>query len=233
MSRRNNPHARCERCRVHLSLCFCSDLPTLPTETRLVLLIHRYEARKSTNTGRLAASCLPNSEVVVRGHEHAPTPRYVPEPGRRTLLLFPHENATPIDQVPREGAPVTLLVPDGTWRQASKVRQRVPGLTEIPCVFLPRGAPSEYRLRAEAHETGMATLEAIARAFDALGETQVRAPLERVLRMLVERSLWSRGSIDSTDVTDGLPAEVVRHDPRSGAGLVRGFSPISTFACST
>jgi DTW domain-containing protein YfiP len=219
MSRRNNPTARCERCRVHLSLCFCSELPTLPTETRLVLLIHRIEARKSTNTGRLAASCLPNSEVVVRGHENAPTPPFAPEAGRRTLLLFPHEDATPIDRVPREGGPVTLLVPDGTWRQASKVRQRVPGLSSLPCVSLPSGgAPSVYRLRAEAHETGMATLEAIARAFDALGEAHVREPLERVLRLLVERSLWSRGAIDAEDVTDGLPAAAVRHDPRSGVG---------------
>jgi DTW domain-containing protein YfiP len=201
---------------VHRSLCFCAQLPTLAARTRLVLFLHRYEARKTTNTGSLAASCLPNSTVVVRGHEHAPTPPYVEEPGRRTLLLFPHEGATPIDRLPPDDRPVTLLVPDGTWRQASKVRQRVAGLSAVPCVSLPLEPSAHLRLRAEAHETGMATLEAIARAFGALGEPEVRTALERVLRMLVERSLWSRGTIDAAEVTDGLPETAVRHDPWSG-----------------
>jgi DTW domain-containing protein YfiP len=221
MTRRDNAHARCERCRVHRSLCFCAELPTLPSRTRLVLFLHRYEARKTTNTGSLAASCLPNSVVVIRGHEHAPTPPYVEEPDRRTLLLFPHEDATPIDRLPPDDRPVTLLVPDGTWRQASKVRQRVPGLASLQCVSLPLGPPARHRLRAEAHETGMATLEAIARAFGALGEPEVRTALERVLRMLVERSLWARGTIDAADVTDGLPATAVRHDPWSGVDRER------------
>lgn len=216
MTRRDNAHARCERCHVHRSLCFCAELPTLRARTRLVLFLHRYEARKTTNTGSLAASCLPDSTVVVRGHVHAPTPPYVAEPDRRTLLLFPHDDAIPIDRLPPDERPVSLLVPDGTWRQASKVRQRVPGLATLPCVSLPLGPPARHRLRAEAHETGMATLEAIARAYGALGEPEVRAALERVLRMLVERSLWARGTIDAADVTDGLPATAVRHDPWSG-----------------
>lgn len=222
MSRRNNPHARCERCRVHRSLCFCAELPTLPSRTRLVLVLHRYEARKSTNTGRLAASCLSNSVVIVRGHEGEPTPPFVAEPGHVPLLLFPHEGAMPIDEVDVGGAPVVLVVPDGTWRQGSKVRQRVPGLDRIRCVSLRTGPTSQYRLRAEAHETGLATLEAIARAMDALGDGHVRAPLERVLRMLVERSLWSRGAIAADAVTDGLPEGAERHDPASGAARGAG-----------
>lgn len=220
MTRRNNPHARCERCRVHRSLCFCADLPTLATRTRVVLFLHRYEARKSTNTGRLAVSCLENAEVVVRGHEGAPTLPFVCEPGRVPLLLFPHEGATVLSPSETFAGPVTLIVPDGTWRQGSKVQKRVPGLADVRCVALPPGPPSRYRLRAEAHATGLATLEAIARALDALGDGHARAPLERVLRILVERSLWSRGAIDASEVTDGLPPDAERHDPTSGVGEV-------------
>jgi hypothetical protein len=39
--------------------------------------------------------------------------------------------------------------------------------------------------------------------------------------MLVERSLWARGTIDAADVTDGLPATAVRHDPWSGVDRER------------
>jgi DTW domain-containing protein YfiP len=54
MSRRNNAASRCNRCRMHSSLCVCALIPTLETRTRLVLVIHRAEDRKPTNTGRLA-----------------------------------------------------------------------------------------------------------------------------------------------------------------------------------
>jgi len=73
----------------------------------------------------------------------------------------------------------------------------VPGLRDVPCAFLPREAPSIYRLRAEAHETGLATIEAIARA-------------------MVERTLWSRGELSAAEVTGGVPHGAMCHDPRSG-----------------
>ncbi len=196
-------------------LCVCELLPCprLETRTRLVLIIHRYEDRKPTNTGRLAAECLANSEVIVRGHESQPTPPFVCEPGRQPLLLFPHEDAPPLTELAIDSRPVTLVVPDGNWRQASRVRQRVPGLREVPCVSLPVGAPSRYRLRAEAHEAGLATIEAIARAFGRLEGTsgpRVEAALGFVFAAMVDRTLWSRGMLRTAHVTGGVPAGVSR-----------------------
>jgi DTW domain-containing protein YfiP len=199
-------------------LCVCSLMPSprLQTRTRLVLIIHRYEDRKPTNTGRLAAECLANSEIMlrgVRGHESQPTPAFVCPEGTQPLLLFPHEGATPLDEIAWPAGPVTLVVPDGNWRQASKVRQRVPGLGDVPCVSLPVGAPSTYRLRTEAHEAGLATIEAIARAMGVLeverGELVQRA-LEGVFRAMVERTLWARGKLRTAAVTGGIPEGVVR-----------------------
>jgi len=224
MSRRDNTRFRCGRCRMLGTLCVCPLIPRprLATRTRLVLLIHRFEDRKPTNTGRLAAECLANSQVVVRGHASAPTPRVACDAGSTPLLLFPHEGATPLDErSPWRGSqrPVTLIVPDGTWRQASKVRNRVAGLADIPCVSLPAGEPSVYRLRAEAHEAGLSTLEAIARAMGLLEGEHVRRALERVFRAMVERTLWSRGTVATADVTGGIPEGTERatcpREPRS------------------
>jgi DTW domain-containing protein YfiP len=108
---------------------------------------------------------------------------------------------------------VTLIVPDGNWRQASRVRQRVGGLRDVPCVSLPAGAPSRYRLRAEAHDTGLATIEAIARALGLLeGDNgpRVRDTLALVFAAMVDRTLWSRGMLRTADVTGGVPAGVSR-----------------------
>jgi DTW domain-containing protein YfiP len=196
-------------------LCVCALMPQprLETRTRLLLVIHRYEDRKPTNTGHLAIECLANSDTIVRGHESQPSPPLVFDAGTQPLLLFPSEDATPLTEASVPALPVTLVVPDGNWRQASKVRNRVPGLRDIPCVTLPLGAPSVYRLRTEAHETGLATVEAIARALRLLegerGEA-VHQALDLVFRAMVDRTLWSRGALPTSRVTGGIPAGVVR-----------------------
>ncbi len=181
-----------------------------------MLVIHRLEARKPSNTGRLAAECLPNSTVIVRGDEDDPGGPLPPDPASQRVLLFPHQDAVPLSRFAGSSSPVTLVVPDGTWRQASKVRRRVPGLEDVPCVSLPADEPSTYRLRTEAHAHGLATIEAIARAMGILEGTQVRLALERVFRAMVERTLWARGAVATSDVTGGVPEGAMRHDPLSG-----------------
>src|ERR1700744_1516431 len=98
-------------------LCLCDLLPSprLETRTRLVLIIHRYEDRKPTNTGRLAAEGLANSEGIVRGPAAQPTQPLPCRPGRQPLLLFPHEDAPPLGELALDPRPVTLIVPDGNW----------------------------------------------------------------------------------------------------------------------
>jgi DTW domain-containing protein YfiP len=185
-----------------------------------VLVIHRYEDRKPTNTGRLAAECLVNSEIVLRGHEDMPSAPIAWGEAAQPLLLFPHEDAVPLSDYAASPRPVTLIVPDGTWRQASKVRKRVPGLDGVPCVTLPAGPPSLYRLRAEAHATGLATIEAIARAIGIVEGPEVgpavQQSIESVFLAMVERTLWTRGDVETAEVTGGIPEGAERHDPRSG-----------------
>ncbi len=224
MSRRGNAASRCVRCRMHLSLCVCALIPTLTTRTRLVLVMHRYEDRKSTNTGRLAAAALPNSQILVRGREGQPVDDVVWGADRQPMLLFPHADAVPLAsevETAQDERPVTLVVPDGNWRQASKVRRRVVGLGDVPCVSLPRGEPSSYRLRLEAHPSGLATLEAIARALRVLeGESgpAIEGALLELFRAMVDRTLWSRGVIDARDVVGGVPSGARRDVPYQRAG---------------
>jgi DTW domain-containing protein YfiP len=222
VSRRNNAASRCERCRMHSSLCVCALIPTLQTRTRLLLVIHRAEDRKPTNTGRLAACAMPNSEIIIRGRAEERADSIVLDPRARPLFLFPHEDAVPLESVmhaPGDDRPFTLIVPDGNWRQASKVRNRVPGMRDVPCVSLPVGAPSTYRLRSEAHPFGLATLEAIGRCLRVLeGDAgpEVERALLHVFRAMVERTLWSRGELRTHEVAAGIPEGALRHDPRSG-----------------
>jgi tRNA-uridine aminocarboxypropyltransferase len=216
MSRRHNAHVRCPHCYMHGSLCVCNLITKIETRTKLLLVIHRIEARKPSNTGRLGTLCLINSETWIRGHEETRADEYEPDPKSQSLFLFPHEEATPITEFANSSLPITLVVPDGTWRQAAKVRNRVAGFKKIPCVSLPPDVPSIYRLRSEAHAHGLATIEAVARAFGILEGAHIRSQIEHVFQAMVERTLWSRGEIETKDVTGGIPEGAMRHDPRSG-----------------
>ncbi|MBX3228024.1 MAG: DTW domain-containing protein [Labilithrix sp.] len=218
MSRRANYGHRCKACMMHMSLCICALIPRLETRTRLVLVMHKAELRKPTNTGHIATLALTNSATVVRGREGEPEDEVTWPEGTEPVLLFPHEGAEPLTARDR---PVTLIVPDGNWRQASKVRARVPGLRDVRCATLPLGPPTEYRLRLETHPAGLATIEAIARAFGILEGPEVQAALEGIFRTMVERTLWIRGSIPTDAVKGGIPEGVDKHDPRSGREKVR------------
>ena len=199
---------------MHASLCICTLIPRIDTRTRLLLMIHRREDRKTTNTGRLATECLVNSQAIVRGHASSPSAPFTWDDSTQPLFLYPDVDAVPITRFASSERPVTLIVPDGTWRQAARVRTRVGGLDGVPCVSLEPDVGTMYRLRRETRDGGLATIEAIARAFGVLEGAHVRSALEAVFRAMVERTLWSRGQLGDAEVSGGIPAGTWRHDPR-------------------
>ncbi len=218
MTRRRNFPLRCKACRMHMSLCVCAAIVPQQTVARLCLVLHREEAKRTTNTGRIAAMCLKNSHVVIHGIPHQPTlaPNFE---GTRPMLLWPSLGATPLADVPpldADGRAITLVVPDGNWRQASRMSRRIQWLTTLPRVTLPAGAPSTYRLRNEPQSDGLATIEAIARAFGVMERDRgpsVQAEMERVMRLMVDRTLFSRGVLPRSEVFGGIPDHVQIHLP--------------------
>lgn len=218
MSRRDNAQYRCDGCALHQGLCLCDSIPDVGSRHRLCLVIHRDEARKTTNTGKLAARCLLGSEVLIHGHQDEPvvSPWSAAEADAfpRGLLLFPCDEAEPLSRAHAAEGPVRLVVPDGNWRHASKMARRIEWMAALPRVTLPAGAPSRYRLRSEPKLGGLATMEAIARAFGILEGSSVQEQLEEVFRKMVDRTLYSRGLLGRDEVYGGVPEGVMRHDPR-------------------
>ncbi len=189
----------------------------MSVRTRVILVAHFYEERKPTNTGHLAVTCLEGARVVRRGGPEHAAAEVRWESATQPLLLFPGPDAVPLDRWhaarPADAPPVTLIVPDGTWRQAKRVRYRVPGLAEIPCVSLPEGLYSSYRLR-HAHAAGrLSTLEAVAHALGILEGPHIRTRLLHLFEVVVDRALWSNGRISAEHVLGGVPAGARQDGP--------------------
>jgi DTW domain-containing protein YfiP len=191
-------------------LCLCAELGPLPLETRLVVVMHRREARQTTNTGRLAAMSLAHGAVLLRGEHGRPLdPAAIAAAGGASaVVLFPAQGAAILDRafaasLPR---PVALVVPDGSWRQASHMVRHEAALAGLPRVKLAPGPPSAYRLRHAARQGDLATMEAIARALGVLEGAAAQAALEDRFARLVERVLWSRGRLAAEDCAHPIPA---------------------------
>ncbi len=208
----------CQRCRLHTDLCACALLVPMPTSAQVVLVAHVCEMRKPTNTGRLAIACLEGAQLIERGRRDGGLTAIPSKVNRQPLLLYPVPDAVPLDAwkaaQPPEAHPVTLVVPDGTWRQAKRVRYRIPGLEKAPAVCLPAGLSSHYRLRQTGPSQRLATLEAIAHALRILGEPETAARLMHIFRVIVERALWSNGRLPAGEVTGGIPTGASQHGPR-------------------
>ncbi|WP_373652763.1 tRNA-uridine aminocarboxypropyltransferase [Schlesneria sp. DSM 10557] len=202
---------RCPRCEIRKPLCFCAWIPEITLQTRVLILMHTLEQPLTTNTAKLVNKALTNSELRIHGRiDDRLDGASLHQPGTRSYLLYPSAHATVLDAdfVASLSEPVALIVPDANWRQTQKFVRREPALAGIPHVKLPPGPPTEYHLRVQRHVTGVCTLEAIARAIGILESPEAQAKLEEVLRVMVERTLWSRGKITADQChVSGIPAE--------------------------
>lgn len=186
----------CEGCFLHRKLCICEFFPLLKLSTKLSLIIHSKELRRTTNTGMLAVKALANSEVFVRGLKEKPLDfEAVLDPAYRSLLFFPSDDAAELDQefIQQSSKPIQLLVPDGNWRQASKIHYRYSELENLPRVMIKATNTATFHLRKESTAEGMATLQAIAYALGAIEGEPVQKALLDLYQLKLNRTLQGRG----------------------------------------
>ncbi len=184
----------CIGCRLGPATCMCPLMPKLALKTRVAVIMHYNEYRRSSNTGRLALRCLTNSQLLIRGAKDRPLDASSLLHGNpQRFVLYPSEKSIPLSRdIIASDRPVTLVVPDGNWGQAKRSVRRVPELSQSIHVTLPPGPVSNYRLRKNIKPDRVATLEAIARALGILESPSVQTALESVLDVMVKRMLATR-----------------------------------------
>ncbi|WP_413586825.1 tRNA-uridine aminocarboxypropyltransferase [Bdellovibrio sp. HCB274] len=186
----------CPVCFMNKSRCVCEFIPKLDLKTRLCLVVHAKELKRTTNTGRLAVEALVNSEMRIRGADQNAldlsdllTPQY------RTVMFYPSDDARELtaEFVAEDPRPIQLIVPDGNWRQASKVHYRHHELKDVPRVMIKTPNQSPIHMRAENTPEGMATLQAIAEAIGVIEGDSAKEPLMKLYRAKLEGTLQGRG----------------------------------------
>ncbi|KGU84443.1 tRNA-uridine aminocarboxypropyltransferase [Pseudomonas mediterranea] len=182
----------CPRCHRPQSHCLCPLIPSLDSRTRVLLLQHPSEVNHALNTARLAALGLNNAELIV-GEVFENLPALLNQPGYRACLLFPGEDAQPMQAYGPSDDPLLLVVPDGTWRKARKLLHLNPLLAALPRVTLADGGVSRYRLRKAPGPGALSTVEAIVQALQVLEAPISFEPLLRPFEALIEGQIAAMG----------------------------------------
>ncbi len=179
---------------MRLAQCLCAHIPRIALTTRLLFVRHHRETRKPNTSGRLALAALVNSELQHHGlPDKVLDLHHLYSSGRRLLVLFPSEDARPLDAalLAEDPRPITLAIPDGDWRRARRISRRVAGLERAARVTLVRDrvTPRLATLEAVAWALGLVESEAAQKQLASLhrrwlqlagsGEAEGAAPADK------------------------------------------------------
>jgi len=183
---------QCPRCLRPQTHCLCPLIPSLDSRTRVLLLQHPSEVNHALNTARLAALGLTNAELIV-GEVFEDLPALLNRSGYQARLLFPADDAQPIEAYGESDEPLLLVVPDGTWRKARKMLHLNPLLAALPRVTLAEGGVSRYRLRKAPGPGALSTIEAIVQALQTLEPSASFESLLKPFEALIEGQIAAMG----------------------------------------
>lgn len=181
------PRPQCSRCVRPVHHCLCPLIPAVDSRVRVLILQHPSEASHALNTARLAALGLTNARLLVGEHFE---PALFPS---GSYLLFPGDDATPVESWRGTGCVEQLVVPDGTWRKARKLLHLNPHLAALPRVSLSVGLVSRYRVRKAPMPGALSTLEAIVTTLNTLEDTERFDALLRPFDALIEGQIQAMG----------------------------------------
>lgn len=183
--------AMCARCERPVSVCYCAELSTIETRSRIVILQHPREQGMPIGTAHMAHLCLPQSSLHVGTvwDDSEALLEACSDPERPPIFLYPGPGARDILQEPPP-APVTLIVVDGTWSQARSMVRHNKQLAAVPRYAFRAPEPSNYRIRREPCDEYVSTIEAIMHVLGAIeGDVERFRPLLRPMDAMVDAQI--------------------------------------------
>jgi DTW domain-containing protein YfiP len=179
----------CYRCWRAKILCLCGHVRVVENPVEVLYLQHPNERTVPFNTARLAHLSLARSRLV-HGLRFDGT-KAVQDLLRRKErvgILFPSAKALDLREAPADLE--TLVILDGTWREARKILHLSPSLLELPqYAFVPE-KPSNYRIRKEPKDEFISTIEATVTALRILdGDASKYGELLELFDRMVDRQI--------------------------------------------
>ncbi|MEN0038412.1 MAG: DTW domain-containing protein [Cellvibrio sp.] len=194
---------RCEHCQLAVFACICPWRPELKSRCEFVLVMHRNEVFKPTNTGRLIADVLPQQTHVFCWSRTEPAQELIDllaDANRRCVIVFPADatdaGSTPrtlVREFPDDGKIITFILLDGTWKQSGRMFHLSRWLDAVPCVVLPEALVRGYAVRKSHQERYLSTAEAAGLCLEMAGEQRAANALQDYFQLFNVHYLATRG----------------------------------------
>jgi DTW domain-containing protein YfiP len=184
--------------------CFCHLRNSGSSSVEFILLFHRDEIHKPTNSGRLIADLFPDdTKAYLWSRTNPPKDliEYIESKPESCTVLFPNTEtakaqnrmmrATP-PNTHKQSSKHTFIILDGTWKQASKMFHQSEWLKPIPHFEINSDAQRSFLVRHSSHQMQFATAEVSAMLLDVLGHTEQSQQLLRYYQIFNKQCLVSR-----------------------------------------
>jgi len=184
------PRVLCERCWRPIKVCFCAHVVPLHTRTKVIILQHPRERDVGVGTVRLARVCLPDAVVRVGIDFSDDKVVQAAVASGQAHVVYPGPQAQDVESV-IPGTHVTLILVDGTWKQAQQLLKANPALMQLPQLrFSPTRASAYNPIRREPAFHCVATIEALAHVLGHLEGDRARfQTMLRPFHAMVEAQL--------------------------------------------
>ena len=149
----------CYTCFRPVSHCVCGFVEPFRAHFNTVILQHPNERRKYYSTTKLVSGAIQNSRIL-RGVEFDASALESLLEGQSTYLLYPRAGAIDASEA-RLDCSCTVVVIDGTWREAAKIIFRNEFLKKLPCLTFKREMQSNYKIRKQPKPGCLSTLESL------------------------------------------------------------------------
>ncbi|MCC8368303.1 DTW domain-containing protein [Xenorhabdus sp. PB61.4] len=163
---------RCTYCLLPQKRCLCENISPAKADSRFCLIMFDTEPMKPSNTGKLIADVLPDTQAFLWSRTE-PDQRMLDvlrDPSRQPYLIFPDSYATPsrtvYQQLPDTQKAPLFIILDGTWPEARKMFRKSPYLDDIPLLSINSIAKIDYLLRMPSREEQHCTAEVAAAALE-------------------------------------------------------------------
>ena len=202
---------RCEQCRLPITACICEYRSEVESQVEFVVLMHRYETYKPTNTGRLIADSIAKTHVIEWQGRKEPGDELTAllnDPAYQPMIVFPpaedylERMTSPVQVQQNAGKPLLILL-DGTWRQARRIFRHSDYLQHLPVISLDEVRESSYGLRKAIHEGQLCTAEVAIALLEQLGDEPAANHLNAYFKRFNQHYVASRGRLAKRDRDTG------------------------------
>ncbi len=184
----STPPVPCPKCDKILELCICSEIKPLSTRPHVLILQHPQEPDHDLGTAKITHLALAESTLNI-GLSWPNLRKALGRDaiGSRWVVLYlgsgikgESKDSSPLQFVSKQGAPVPppkesidgIVILDGTWSQAKALWWRNAWLLKLNRAVLRPTRKSLYKeLRREPRKECLSTIETVAEALTALGES--------------------------------------------------------------